>query len=680
MAPRRSRPLTARANGIQSGGEGKPHMIRHAVNRIARAAHGPFLPPSDPRTLLTFTFLLLAAVSITLIIYQPGYMSHDSLVQYAQARGDSYNDWHPPAMARLWHYVNLATPGPFGMLLFHAVLYWGGLALIFACLRLPLGLRVLGFLSTGFLPPVFGLVGMIWKDLGVLDAAIMACGLIMAYRATRRAWLLPFVVLCLFYVIAVRYNAAPLTAPLFAWMFFSILGDRVRRWRAFAGCLLAACAATVALFAVTQALSRVHTRRAFAENQIQIFDLVGTSVFQGRSVIPDELLGPMVKQPVDIDTLRKYYDPSSVMTLTVPRAVYQGTVLPVFFVMPDDPSMRAALTRAWLDAIRKHPMAYLRHRWAAFRFGIGLAPVGPRAAVIGQRTLYEPYDTEFRISPLNSAVTHLLERLSTTPLYRVWVYIAALLILAAGGMAQVARGRGSSLLGVSLSALFFAASWFFVQPINDFRFELWTIAGCLIAAWVALAALWPRLAQFAGGGAPPIIAALSPIETDTLVARLPDVNGPDAPRLALRRSLRDFALSAAVIALVLFGLGMGLEGLCAKTITDITEENVELNHCGAMELGETLRVRHVNGVEASLSKRLAYRFVAIKAPDGPTPDGASAVPASENFSVRFPSFRPPKPGAWGMALEIRDGQTRQTRGIRLPDITVTEPGDQVRIE
>ncbi|MGC6727975.1 hypothetical protein ACP0GO_25790, partial [Escherichia coli] len=48
--------------------------------------------------------LLVAAVlaGISIAFFWPGVASYDSVVQYQQVLRGAYDDWHPPAMARLW--------------------------------------------------------------------------------------------------------------------------------------------------------------------------------------------------------------------------------------------------------------------------------------------------------------------------------------------------------------------------------------------------------------------------------------------------------------------------------------------------------------------------------------------------------------------------------------------------
>jgi len=43
-----------------------------------------------------------AAFILSLLLFWPGVALFDSVYQYRQALSGTYDDWHPPIMARLW--------------------------------------------------------------------------------------------------------------------------------------------------------------------------------------------------------------------------------------------------------------------------------------------------------------------------------------------------------------------------------------------------------------------------------------------------------------------------------------------------------------------------------------------------------------------------------------------------
>src|SRR5690348_13975183 len=94
-------------------------------------------------------------------------MSADSLDQFGQARTGNYSDWHPPLMSFLLGCFDRIHQGPSGMLIFQNVLFWSGLGMMMADLFGHTLLAWLFIVVVGFSPPLFGLLGTIWKDVAL---------------------------------------------------------------------------------------------------------------------------------------------------------------------------------------------------------------------------------------------------------------------------------------------------------------------------------------------------------------------------------------------------------------------------------------------------------------------------------------------------------------------------------
>ena len=74
--------------------------------------------------------LLALGWLIELVYAFPGYGSFDSQFQLGEARAGVYSDWHPPAMAVLWHYVDRVVAGPLGMLVIQTACFLAGAYLV----------------------------------------------------------------------------------------------------------------------------------------------------------------------------------------------------------------------------------------------------------------------------------------------------------------------------------------------------------------------------------------------------------------------------------------------------------------------------------------------------------------------------------------------------------------------
>src|SRR3954471_12983649 len=56
--------------------------------------------------LTNLVLILIFCLSLSIwILFYPAYMSADAIAQYMQALAGTYDDWHPPIMAVILHYV-----------------------------------------------------------------------------------------------------------------------------------------------------------------------------------------------------------------------------------------------------------------------------------------------------------------------------------------------------------------------------------------------------------------------------------------------------------------------------------------------------------------------------------------------------------------------------------------------
>src|SRR5215831_17631876 len=94
---------------------------------------------SGPRLHSTaFILLLLAAgYALTILVFQPGYMTVDARYVYDDGRAGSLNDWQSPVMAVLWRLIDPIAPGAWSMFLLIATLYWLGFGLLALTLARP---------------------------------------------------------------------------------------------------------------------------------------------------------------------------------------------------------------------------------------------------------------------------------------------------------------------------------------------------------------------------------------------------------------------------------------------------------------------------------------------------------------------------------------------------------------
>ena len=116
------------------------------------------------RSTLVILILLAAGYALTILVFQPGYITLDARYLYNDGKVWNFGDWQSPVMGVLWWLIDPLAPGAWSMFLFIATLYWLG----FGLLALTVARRTpwLGMVTPllALAPPAFFLVGMIWRD------------------------------------------------------------------------------------------------------------------------------------------------------------------------------------------------------------------------------------------------------------------------------------------------------------------------------------------------------------------------------------------------------------------------------------------------------------------------------------------------------------------------------------
>ncbi len=421
---------------------------------------------------------------LTLLVYSPGYMSWDSLDQLQQARTGVFKDNHPPLMAAIWSIVDPVCAGPFGMLLLQTTMFWGGLALIFLHIRGPVFLRVLSIIVIGFYPPLFGLIGTLWKDLLMISSLLMTVGLLM--RMERHRGVLSWLALVLFIMAACgfRHNAIVALPPLLVWLAHSFsFVRRKKRWPTFYRAFAIACIASLVVYFANSFVSkRLTSVNSNLWQGLAVFDIAGISVHSNEMLFPDDL--HLLRHKATINDLTRVFRPGHAGRLyrEWKDRSKEGTNR---FRNIQDKEALSRLSTLWKRSILQHPGSYLKTRWGVFSHVIGWAdtPIDtPIYGLYGPRIVENDLGLVFHPSRLNETITRWLTSISKTHVYRVWVYLVALFVFAAIGTFMYVRSGDPIPLALSSSGLLYVLEYFFFVASSNFRYSLWAILATLICA------------------------------------------------------------------------------------------------------------------------------------------------------------------------------------------------------
>jgi hypothetical protein len=398
----------------------------------------------------------------------PGYMSSDSVDQLLQARGAPVHDWYPPVMAMIWRLTDHVISGPFPMLVLQSAAFLLGLDSIMRRVVAPRAAAVVAG-SILLFPAVITQMAVIWKDCQM--AGFLLAGIACVLSSERRWQVAGCGLLVL--ATAQRYNAPAATLPLviglLAWP-----GARTR-WRRRTIAVAAWLAVTVLAFAANQALTE---RRTYPwNNSLALLDIAGM-IARAPSSTPEAELRELTAGVPGLPTaplaksVRKAYRPDAWWWLSHG----DGRV----FDPPSNPVELEAVARAWRQLLLAHPKAYLKHRWAAWMWVLGLKGQQPAAVWEGFT------ENDSQLAMLSHQATHswvqarwlsALVRIQGTVLFRPWAYL-----LIALALLPLCR-RSPLALALLLSGIAYELSLLVVAPSADYRYSHWMIV-CTITATV----------------------------------------------------------------------------------------------------------------------------------------------------------------------------------------------------
>jgi len=396
------------------------------------------------------------AVILTVALFWPGYMSVDSLVQLEQARYGIRDSGHPPLLSLIWRVADKILPGPGGMLALQAALYWCAVAMLAPSAP---------WMAAGLLPPLFGMAGVVWKDVWMCVSLLAAVGCLAS------AWPKAGLVLLLA-ASGFRHNGIAAVIPLLWPAAAALARPRRRTW----SCFLVLSAGFIAASHWLTHPPGVPDPKLW--RLVMAHDLAGMSLRENRDLFPP---GFLARHGLTLESLRRIYVPYQM------DPTFSLQFRHVFGIEADekqrlDQSLIDAdeMRRVWLTTVLRHPLL-----WAGRRMEIASRVLvwnreeawSPVHVGIPANALGVSWRPDWRSRWLEKNLNHLARQ---TPLYQVWIY--CLILLAAAILFR----RHALIAATAWSGLLSAAVVCAVAGSTDYRYMLWTVAAalavCLLAA------------------------------------------------------------------------------------------------------------------------------------------------------------------------------------------------------
>lgn len=427
-------------------------------------------PPS--RLLMASAAVLLAiGFGLTLLIFYPGIMTFDAKFVYEDIAKGTYGDWQSPVMVWLWGLIDPVAPGAASIFLLTATIYWLG----FGTLSLALASRgkaaALLLPLLAMTPPALALAGIIWRDILLASCWLLAAAITFAVSEQRSPVRLIWQALALGLVVLgmlLRPNAllaAPVLAAYIVWV------SRVTLLRT----AIFYIPAMIGFFGIVQLAyyGMLDAKRQHPLQTIMIFDLGGISHFAKQNQFP-----------VD------WSESENAMLL---NSCYQPTLWDIYWRLdPCDFVMRkverekglfgtSAISRAWLQAMLRHPVAYLQHR-SAFMWNFLAAD----NLVMWTADVEHPTRKVFADRAVFNAMVSAHDMLKPTPLLRAGFWLLACIVVCCVGWRRSPPREAAFALGVCGSATVYVLSFYAVGVASDFRYGYWAVLAGMAGAVVVL--------------------------------------------------------------------------------------------------------------------------------------------------------------------------------------------------
>lgn len=411
---------------------------------------------------LGFLILVSLTTALAATVYflsRPGFMYHDSFAIFAIARGDFSDDWVPPAAGFIWRAILKIWNDPEAILAFQIISFYLVVLLYSRLMFERLRTQIIFMVAVGAHPFVFVYLIMLTKESLLATLMFAAATLYWASLKYNRAILTALTVLALLLCTLIRWEAIIAVIPFSLLLFQNLLP--ARKWAARVLITLVFAIAPIAFNHFTT------DSASHPERQIYVIDLADVSAIASE-VLFSEI--PADQHQEALKFLSNDYLLGDIISLR------QGG----FF---DSYKIRIGAEhhfKDWVNAIKKHPYAYLKSRWISFRRLEAFNTV--RACFPFYRGV-APNDFGIR-APVREAYSYtkyFFEITESSFLFRAWAFFWFALV-ATLYMRAFDQRRKKFYLVVLSSAIVYQGAYFFIATTCSPRLIYWSI----FAQWLVL--------------------------------------------------------------------------------------------------------------------------------------------------------------------------------------------------
>lgn len=407
---------------------------------------------------------------ISLLLFHPGGMTNDTVVQYAQVKGIiPLDSWHPLVFVRAWSIMDVLLDGPVAMLVFHQAIFWLGLWLLVKNLFRSTVLQVLVLLILGFFPVIQTLMGTVWKDASLLSSGILGLGLLLQAKRKQSPWLYIPALLAFAYMSAVRHNGLLAALPML-WLMAnsgSLLKTSIRT-----------AGLTVIVLGLAFGMNHSSTVKKYPHliNQVLVWDLWGMSLELGQSLIPDAaFVNPYLN---NLDHLKAHYNPYTNNSIIFEDEA--GLDKRIFI----NDQVSDEIQTAFVQGVKANLGIYAGRRIKFFRRFLGFDQWKPYMAysfeAVDPASLGLDKVTYHKMNE-SRLLTAYLKGLNYFIHFKGFNAIPYLLVLIIVLIVSLLRNN-MFLLVLVISGFLYWLPHLVIAPSNDFRYHIWLVFVALLGA------------------------------------------------------------------------------------------------------------------------------------------------------------------------------------------------------
>lgn len=445
---------------------------------------------------ITFTVVVL-----TILFWQPGYMSKDSISQLHQAISWDISNAHPALMAAIWGIFNFFVYGPLPMLILQLGLYGYALHKI-ATFSLPqekhLKTLAVAFGLLWFFPPVFYIFGTIWKDILMQALGFVLISEIITKQAyfekpdvVHTSFDKGYIAVVLFSAVLVtsmRHNAAALIVP-FLYLFSCNITQNIRFFKSSRiqvklglNALVTTLITGFVVLSASGISQLIVTDHKNFSQVIKLFDIVGTSYYSGKNLVDPEIRH-LATTKITHETIESFYSPRYHKS-SIDHNCRKNCTHTLFPYIAD-PADQKRVHDNYVGVILSEPVSWLRHKLSVFSHVLNINSP-PWTPIFTTMIAENSEGLKFFPSPFHTFITKTVSPYIVNGiLYRVWIYYPLGLIFL---FIFIFKKPDQWKIGVAviLSGWFYQFTYFVAAPSPDFRYSLWFISMTVLAGFLLI--------------------------------------------------------------------------------------------------------------------------------------------------------------------------------------------------